>query len=107
VGPPINSVTHQAAGDLSGFSVMFGIIYLAFVQLGYLLFGTQVADYSTFIESVYTLFRMIMGDFNFTALVTSSPILGPIFFICYIFFVFFVLLVSAISSFFHCTSSYY
>ncbi len=31
-----------AAKDLSGFAVMFFIIYFAFVQLGYLLFGTQV-----------------------------------------------------------------
>ncbi len=32
----------QAAKDLGGFSVMFFIIYFAFVQLGYLLFGVQV-----------------------------------------------------------------
>ena len=33
----------QATKDLSGFSVMFLIIYFAFVQLGYLLFGVQVS----------------------------------------------------------------
>ena len=32
----------QAAKDLGGFSVMFFIIYFAFAQLGYLIFGVQV-----------------------------------------------------------------
>ena len=31
----------QAGRDLAGFAVMFFIIFLAFTQLGYLLFGTQ------------------------------------------------------------------
>jgi diacylglycerol kinase len=34
----------QAAKDLGGFSVMFFIIYFAFAQLGYLIFGIQVAN---------------------------------------------------------------
>ena len=33
----------QSTKDLSGFSVMFFIIYFAFVQLGFLLFGIQVS----------------------------------------------------------------
>ena len=33
------------AKDLSGFVVMFVIIFMAFVQLGYLLFGIQVSKY--------------------------------------------------------------
>jgi hypothetical protein len=38
----MNFVGIQAAKDLGGFSVMFFIIYFAFAQLGYLLFGVQV-----------------------------------------------------------------
>ena len=72
---------------------MFFIIFSAFVQLGYLLFGTQVHDFRTFIDSVYTLFRMILGDFNFRDIEKAHSILGPIYFLSYIFFVFFVLLV--------------
>ena len=37
---------------------------------------------------------MILGDFNFQAIESSSKTLGPIYFLSYIFFVFFVLLVS-------------
>lgn len=84
----------QSTKDLSGFSVMFCIIYFAFVQLGFLLFGVQVYDFRSFKDSVFTLFRMILGDFNFKAIESASTYLGPSFFLSYIFFVFFVLLVS-------------
>ena len=35
----------QCAKDVMGFGVMFFIVFFAFAQLGYLLFGTQVRDY--------------------------------------------------------------
>ena len=38
----LNGTLSATAADLSGFLVMFVIIYMAFVQLGYLLFGIQV-----------------------------------------------------------------
>lgn len=72
---------------------MFFIIFFAFVQLGYLLFGTQVYDFRSPIDAVYTLFRMILGDFNFRDIERANYVLGPAYFLSYIFFVFFVLLV--------------
>lgn len=74
---------------------MFFIVFFAFAQLGYLLFGTQVKDYSTFGRAVFTLLRLILGDFNFEAIEAANRVLGPIFFLSYIFFVFFVLMVSS------------
>ena len=38
----LNWVFFQCAGDVMGFGVMFFIVFFAFAQLGYLLFGTQV-----------------------------------------------------------------
>jgi len=40
----------------------------------------------------FTLFRIILGDFNFQALQQANRILGPTYFILYVFFVFFILL---------------
>lgn len=40
----------------------------------------------------FTLFRIILGDFDFHAIEDANRILGPIFFITYVFFVFFVLI---------------
>ena len=43
---------HQCAKDVGGFAVMFFIIFLAYAQLGYLVFGTQVRDFSTFEDAM-------------------------------------------------------
>ena len=47
-------------------------------------------------ESCYsfTLFRIVLGDFDFHELEAANRVLGPIFFMTYVFVVFFVLLVS-------------
>jgi len=82
----------KCAKDIAGFAVMFFIIFLAYAQWGYLIFGTQVQDFSTYMNSVFTLFRIILGDFNFKEIEDANRILGPIFFITYVFFVFFVLI---------------
>jgi uncharacterized membrane protein (DUF485 family) len=81
----------RCAKDLIGFGVMFFIVFFAYVQLGYLLFGAQIFDYSTMSNAMFALFRTILGDFDFPGLQTAAPVMGPIFFISYIFFVFFVL----------------
>lgn len=88
----LQSTLSRCSKDIAGFAVMFFIIFLAYAQLGYLVFGTQIADFSTFSESIFTLFRIILGDFDFHALEEANRVLGPIFFITYVFFVFFVLL---------------
>ncbi|XP_052236513.1 polycystic kidney disease 2-like 1 protein isoform X2 [Dreissena polymorpha] len=88
----LSSTLGKCAKDLAGFAVMFFIIFLAFTQLGYLLFGTQVKDFSNFKQSFFTLFRIILGDFNFDQLEAANRVLGPIFFILFVFFVFFVLI---------------
>lgn len=48
----LSSTLGRCAKDLLGFTVMFFIIFLAFTQLGYLLFGTQVKDFSNFGNSL-------------------------------------------------------
>jgi polycystin 2 len=88
----LSSTLGKCARDVLGFAVMFYIVFFAYAQLGYLLFGPIVPDYSTFTTTMFTLFRIILGDFDFPTLQAASPILGPSFFLSYVFFVFFVLL---------------
>jgi len=88
----LSSTLSSCAKDLAGFAVMFFIIFLAFAQLGYLIFGTQVKDFSSFQSAIFTLFRIILGDFNFHELEEANRILGPAYFLLYVFFVFFVLI---------------
>ncbi|PIO61914.1 hypothetical protein TELCIR_16546, partial [Teladorsagia circumcincta] len=82
----------RSAKDIGGFAVMFAVFFFAYAQFGYLVFGTQIADYSTFLSSVFALLRTALGDFDFSALSNTNRVLGPLFFVTYVFFVFFVLL---------------
>ncbi|KAG5209257.1 hypothetical protein JEQ12_016822 [Ovis aries] len=67
-------------------------IFFAWIKLGFLVFGSQVDDFSTFQNAIFTQFRIVLGDFNFAGIQQANRILGPIYFITFIFFVFFVLL---------------
>lgn len=45
-------------------------------------------------SSSFTQFRIILGDFDYNSIDNANRVLGPIYFVTYVFFVFFVLLVS-------------
>ena len=61
-------------------------------------FFPQVRDFSSFGNATFTLLRTILGDFNFHEIEAANRVLGPIFFLAYVFFVFFVLMVSHVIS---------
>ncbi|KAH0506137.1 Polycystic kidney disease 2-like 2 protein [Microtus ochrogaster] len=88
----LSSTLSRCMKDIVGFAVMFFIIFSAYAQLGFLVFGSQVDDFSTFQNSIFAQFRIVLGDFNFSGIQQANWILGPIYFITFIFFVFFVLL---------------
>uniref|UniRef100_A0A8D1YM94 Polycystin-2 n=1 Tax=Sus scrofa TaxID=9823 RepID=A0A8D1YM94_PIG len=88
----LSTTMSRCAKDLFGFAIMFFIIFLAYAQLAYLVFGTQVDDFSTFQECIFTQFRIILGDINFAEIEEANRVLGPIYFTTFVFFTFFILL---------------
>ncbi|XP_035387623.1 polycystic kidney disease 2-like 1 protein isoform X1 [Electrophorus electricus] len=88
----LSSTLARCATDILGFAIMFFIVFFAYAQLGYLLFGTEVESFSTFYKCIFTQFRIILGDFDYDGIERANRILGPIYFFTYVFFVFFVLL---------------
>ncbi|NXU58143.1 PK2L2 protein, partial [Turnix velox] len=88
----LSSTLSRCAKDILGFAIMFFIIFFAYAQLGYLVFGLQVEEFSSFQNCIFTQFRIVLGDFNFEAIEAADRILGPIYFITFVFFVFFILL---------------
>ncbi|KAM3863001.1 polycystin-2-like protein 1 [Diretmus argenteus] len=88
----LSSTLGRCAKDIMGFAIMFFIVFFAYAQLGYLLFGTEVESFSTFVKCIFTQFRIILGDFDYDAIERANRVLGPIYFVTYVFFVFFVLL---------------
>ncbi|XP_031434609.1 polycystic kidney disease 2-like 1 protein isoform X2 [Clupea harengus] len=88
----LSSTLARCAADILGFAIMFFIVFFAYAQLGYLLFGTEVESFSTFNKCIFTQFRIILGDFDYDGIERANRVLGPIYFFTYVFFVFFVLL---------------
>jgi len=67
----LSSTLSKCAKDLAGFAVMFFIFFLAFAQLGYLLFGSQVSEYSSLASSMYVFFPQIISVIVFQTFKTS------------------------------------
>ncbi|KAG8134386.1 hypothetical protein E2320_007498 [Naja naja] len=88
----LSTTMSRCAKDVLGFAIMFFIIFLAYAQLAYLVFGTQVNDFSTFQDSIFTQFRILLGDFDFTEVEEANRILGPVYFTSFVFFMLFILL---------------
>lgn len=49
----LSSTLARCAKDILGFAIMFFVVFFAYAQLGYLLFGTQVENFSTFVKCMY------------------------------------------------------
>ncbi|XP_061208030.1 polycystin-2-like protein 2 isoform X2 [Neopsephotus bourkii] len=88
----LSSTLSRCAKDITGFAIMFFIVFFAYAQFGYLVFGSQLEDFSTFQKCIFTQFRIVLGDFDFGNTEAVNRILGPIYFISFVFFVFFILL---------------
>lgn len=88
----LSTTMSRCAKDLVGFAIMFFIVFLAYAQLAYLVFGTQVDDFSTFQACIFTQFRIILGDFDFSEIEEADSVLGPIYFTTFVFFIFMILL---------------
>ena len=88
----LNMMTYAigaSANDVKLFMITFAIYFLAFVQLAYMLFGSQLSYYSNLSQTIQTLFQLTMGVFTWSDLINAQPVLGPVFFFLFIFVVFF------------------
>ncbi|KAL7889436.1 hypothetical protein AOLI_G00016940 [Acnodon oligacanthus] len=88
----LSTTMSRCAKDLLGFAIMFFIVFLAYAQLAYLVFGNQHNDFSTFQACIFTQFRIILGDFDFSEIEQTNRVLGPIYFTTFVFFMFMILL---------------
>jgi len=80
-----------AAKPLMSFMLLFFVLFLAFCQFAFLVFGVDNDDYATFPSTLGSMMSLTLGNFDFHALQESSRIIGPLFFFSYVVSVFFVL----------------
>ena len=74
------------------FTAMFSILFGAFVQFFFFVYGGNLKNYSTLVKAAETLFAMMLKRFTYGELVEHAPYLGPIFFVFYLVFVGFILM---------------
>jgi len=67
--------------DLMSFMLVYLVTYLAYAQLGVLIFGNELDGFRNVFHAIYTLFRIILGDFDFSGMQQTNRILGPIYFL--------------------------
>lgn len=78
------STLAQCSKDLKSFCIVFCVVFFAFVQMFYLLFGLHMKDFGSFVNSAETTFGMMTGKFDFDSMVKASPVLGPIAFFVFV-----------------------
>ncbi|XP_064630503.1 uncharacterized protein LOC135489174 [Lineus longissimus] len=80
----LGSVLRHCRKDLFAFGVMFAIMFFAFVQFFYLIFLRNLLGYKSFVASAETSLNIMLGKFDFQAMLQSSSVLGPFFFFLYV-----------------------
>jgi uncharacterized protein Yka (UPF0111/DUF47 family) len=82
----------HAATNLFGFLFIFLIFVFGFVFLAWLTFGGEMLEFSTFNLSFGTCWNFLIGNPpDYSAMVQTNPIIGPIFFTLFTIFIFFIL----------------
>ena len=69
--------------ELVSFSLVFLVIWLAFVQLMFFIYGTDLVGYSSFMKSMATAFQMMLGKFDSSQIMRINPLLAPLVFAMY------------------------
>jgi hypothetical protein len=80
----------NAGKELGSFTLMFSLIFVAFICLFYFLFISQIWSCSTLLKTSQMLFEMMLFKFNAKELIQTAPFLGPLCFSLFIIFVVFI-----------------
>jgi hypothetical protein len=81
-----------AEKELISFSMLFSIVFLAFLCLFYLLFVSKIWACASLLQTAEMLFQMTLLKFDANQLIGAAPFLGPFSFSLFILLVVFVCL---------------
>lgn len=96
----IADALQHTKGLLVSFTVMAVLLFIAFSSFGTFAFGKMIDDYSDFLSSLITVFNLCMGVSDLPGLMEANRVLGPIFFVVFVFvamFVFMTMFVAVIN----------
>ncbi len=79
----VSSTLRRCCGELASFTLVFFLIWVAFVQLMYLIYDSHSLGYSSFIKSMESAFLIMLGKSNASDFIRTYSILGPIIYSSY------------------------
>uniref|UniRef100_A0A7S2IP49 Polycystin cation channel PKD1/PKD2 domain-containing protein n=1 Tax=Haptolina brevifila TaxID=156173 RepID=A0A7S2IP49_9EUKA len=82
----------QAIQDLAVFLVMLTVLFGGFVIMGNNIFGMQAPGFKSILDTLGTLFLILLGEFDFDEMQEVSPFWSLVFFVFFVIFMFFIVL---------------
>eukprot|EP00937_MAST-01D_sp_MAST-1D-sp2_P003490 g3490.t1 len=93
--PAFNLMTEtlaQATRNVAGFFFIFIILFVTFAHAHTLIFHGKLEPYRDLGQSMFTLMRSLLGDFDFVQQASADYLMGPALFCVYLLVTFFVIL---------------
>ena len=87
----MGSTLRCAAKELLHFGIIFGLVFVGFAHLCYLVFSPELYKFHTFVTTVETLISVMLGKFSYVSLERTNRVLGPVMFFFYSIGVVFIL----------------
>lgn len=84
------STMKASARDLIHFSIIFNIVFLAFIQLFYMIYVANIKSFKTFVTSCESGIVMMMGKFDIYEMSAAQPVLTQIFLFLYVLVITFI-----------------
>ncbi|XP_078682392.1 polycystin-1-like protein 2 [Branchiostoma floridae x Branchiostoma belcheri] len=85
----------KAAGTLSGFFLIFTIVFVAYATFAFLVFGPTEEGFSPFVATVESMFTILLGKFY--ELSDAKTVMGPLFTFTFITFFQWVILIMVVA----------
>ncbi|XP_069950675.1 polycystin-1-like protein 2 [Cherax quadricarinatus] len=84
----LSATLKHASGDILGFGLFFGVVFVSFVTIFYLNCFTYVKDFSTFVRAAESSFFLITKKFKEIRL--GAPVFGPLFYFIFAFIMYWI-----------------
>jgi polycystin 2/polycystin 2L1 len=85
-------VLSNAKNNLMGCFFMFGLIFMAYAGVGYLLFGAHLDTYKNIYVSITTIVNSLIGRNSLHGLIQTAPIIAEIYYFTFIMFVIWIVM---------------
>ena len=79
----LSSTLKRATMPLASFGIMFGVIIIACVIFGNMVFGRDLYDYQNYFQSTAAIIGLLLGKFSYHEFTSADRVLGPIFFFAF------------------------